>query len=486
MTRESLGLRLLVTNTGETPVRIDAIQSDDPDVGIDAPVGIELGRNGAMEVQVRFESSEPRTVDANLTVESDAPRLQVPIAGTVVARPSCVPDFGNPSTVGLTQDPSSYEESPVLATDGAGTWLAVFSSDDTLGDTIGGEFDLFFSRSTDGGVVWSPAVPLLPELAASDGERVDQRPRIVYAAGTWMVTWQSSLASDGSAAIYMSRSQDGRTFAPQVLLAMEHDDAKPAIATDGARWLIGWHAHDLLSGTVGQDGDIAFVRSDNAGETWSGVDVINQHAASDDTWDGDVALTAEGPDRFVAVWSSTYWTPSFGPDPDILFAQSDDGGATWSEAQAVSRTAADDAITDFEPAIASGDAGDTVVAWASADGSVTAVASSDGGATWLDPAAIGSFGTPDPRVSVATDGAGTFAIAWHAYVDVSGTGTEGDILGVFSTDGGQSWSAAGPLSPLAMTDADDDFAPSITTDGSVWMVAYQSANRLLGLRDVCP
>src|SRR5262245_61502166 len=47
-----------------------------------------------------------------------------------------------------------------LAGDGNGTWVAVWSSNDSLGGTTGTDYDIHFTRSTDGGLTWAAAAAL--------------------------------------------------------------------------------------------------------------------------------------------------------------------------------------------------------------------------------------------------------------------------------------------------------------------------------------
>jgi Neuraminidase (sialidase) len=49
---------------------------------------------------------------------------------------------------------------PNVITDSSGNWLAMWQSDEDLGGTAGGEFDIFFSRSTDNGATWTAAQTL--------------------------------------------------------------------------------------------------------------------------------------------------------------------------------------------------------------------------------------------------------------------------------------------------------------------------------------
>jgi hypothetical protein len=49
---------------------------------------------------------------------------------------------------------------PVAATNGSGTWVVAWHSDDTLLGTIGPDDDILFVRSTDGGLTFTDPAPL--------------------------------------------------------------------------------------------------------------------------------------------------------------------------------------------------------------------------------------------------------------------------------------------------------------------------------------
>jgi len=66
---------------------------------------------------------------------------------------------------------------PRLATDGIGTWVAVWQSTENMGGTIGTDNDIFSARSTDDGATWS-APTLVNSTAASDGTASDLSPTI--------------------------------------------------------------------------------------------------------------------------------------------------------------------------------------------------------------------------------------------------------------------------------------------------------------------
>jgi hypothetical protein len=68
---------------------------------------------------------------------------------------------------------SGFDDSPDMVTDGLGTWVAVWESNDTLGGTLSNGTHIFTSRSTDGGATWSALAVLgtegLRSRIATDG-----------------------------------------------------------------------------------------------------------------------------------------------------------------------------------------------------------------------------------------------------------------------------------------------------------------------------
>jgi hypothetical protein len=166
-----------------------------------------------------------------------------------------------------------------VVTDGSGTWLAVWSSDDTLGATIDGDTDIFFARSTDGGITWSAPAALNSNAASDTGS--DALPSLATdGAGTWIATWQSTdtLGSLGTGRdILMARSMNGgltwTSPAPVNANAatdglFEHD-LSAQIATDGTTWVVVWESGGTLGGTIDVDPDILSASSTNGGVTWS-------------------------------------------------------------------------------------------------------------------------------------------------------------------------------------------------------------------------
>ncbi|MCH7721501.1 MAG: exo-alpha-sialidase, partial [Planctomycetes bacterium] len=64
---------------------------------------------------------------------------------------------------------SGGDMQPQLTTDGQGNWVAVWDSYDDLGGTIGTDFDILVSRSTDNAATWTDPAPLNTNAASDSG-----------------------------------------------------------------------------------------------------------------------------------------------------------------------------------------------------------------------------------------------------------------------------------------------------------------------------
>src|SRR6185369_3357766 len=136
-------------------------------------------------------------------------------------------------------------------TDGAGTWVAVWQSYDSLGGTIGTDVDILTARSTDGGVTWSAPVPLNTNAAVDAGS-----------------------------------------------------DYFPQVTTDGSVWVAVWFSTDSLGGTIGGDVDILTARSTDGGITWSDPAPLDTNAAGDSGDDYSPQVTTDGHGTWLATWTS--------------------------------------------------------------------------------------------------------------------------------------------------------------------------------------
>ena len=89
------------------------------------------------------------------------------------------------------------DEVPQVATDGSGNWVAIWYSNENLGGTVGTDWDIFFSRSTDHGANWSD-VAALNSNASSDSEQDFMADISTDGAGNWVVVWDSAESLGGT------------------------------------------------------------------------------------------------------------------------------------------------------------------------------------------------------------------------------------------------------------------------------------------------
>ncbi len=267
---------------------------------------------------------------------------------------------------------------PDLVTDGTGQWLAVWSSRDSLGGTIGTDPDIVCSRSTDGGVTWSAPGPLNTN-AASDS-RLDELPQVATQAnGTWIAVWQSAdifvpgIGSDLD--IAFARSVDGGATwsAPQVLNSTATIDGmakdfSPSIAGGGVdSWVTVWHSEFGLGG-IGSDRDILYAVSSDDGGSWTAPASLKDNAAADGTAADETAVVScAGDGSCVVLWSSADGLGNtIGSDFDILYAVSSDAGGSWSAAAALGDLAGGDGNSaDFEPQVAGAGPNQWLALWTS-------------------------------------------------------------------------------------------------------------------------
>ncbi|HOJ32373.1 MAG TPA: exo-alpha-sialidase [Candidatus Hydrogenedentes bacterium] len=340
---------------------------------------------------------------------------------------------------------TGFDWDPDIGTDGNGKWIAVWYSDNTLGLDIGTDYDIFISESVDNCNSWSD--PQLLNSNAFTDSRGDLYPRILTdRQGTWIVVWQSEDTLSGtigtdSDIVFVRSTDNGNTWsATQPLHGFAAidtgNDVRPQIATDEhGTWVVTWHSNDSLGNTIGTDQDILFSRSTDNGSTWSEPRPVHANAATDSGNDSEACIATDGSGVWVVAWSSSdSLNQTIGTDRDILFVRSSDNGMTWSTVAPVNSNAAGDSGGDYLP-------------------------------------------------TVATDGQGNWVVAWRSTDSLGGTlGTEGDILYARSRDNALTWGNPKPLNINASIDSGDDSYPCLKTDrGRQWIAVWASYDTLGGL-----
>lgn len=392
---------------------------------------------------------------------------------------------------------------PQLATDGAGTWIAVWTSRDSLAGSIGGDEDILFVRSTDLGATWTEPTPLNTNASSDRGN--DRGPRLTTdGAGTWMAVWFSADDLGGTIGfdedILVSRSTDGgeNWTDPQPLNANAArdfgDDAFPQIVTDGAgTWTAVWFSDDDLGGSIGLDRDILISRSTNDGASWTAPRPLDRNADVDSE-DDSFARAAVGATSWVVIWHSEGGLKGAGRG--IVLSRSTDEGETWTEPEALTAIPADGWVRDNAPQVSTDGAGGWLVVWYSyddldgtigMDGDILVSRSTDGGVSWSGPEALNANASTDSgddyHPQVTSGGDGRWMAIWYSYDDLDGTiGFDRDILVARSRDGGATWTTPEALSAHGKNDHGDDLYPQLTTDGAgSWIAVWASTDSLGGL-----
>jgi Neuraminidase (sialidase) len=348
---------------------------------------------------------------------------------------------------------SGHDYPPAISTDGAGNWVVVWYSVENLGGIIGVDLDILVARSSDNGATWSPPAALNSNAASDSGG--DYHPALsTDGAGNWVAVWYSLETFGGTIGsdydILVSRSSDnGATWSPPAALNSNASsdigrDYYPAVNTDRAgSWMVAWESNENLSGVIGTDEDILVARSSDNGATWSPPAALNSNAASDSGGDYRATISTNGAGNWVVVWDShENLGGTIGSDFDIFVSRSDDSGTTWSTPATLNSNAGSDSGWDRHPAIGTDDLGNWVVAWYTdenlggtigTDLDILVSRSSDNGGTWSPPAALnsnaGSDAGDDYDPVISSDKAGNWVVVWDSNENLGGAiGTDYDIL----------------------------------------------------------
>ncbi|UCF07897.1 MAG: exo-alpha-sialidase, partial [Thermoplasmata archaeon] len=233
--------------------------------------------------------------------------------------------------------PTSDQVIPEIAVFGANLY-AVWQDyrDDVFG---GGDSNIYFTNSTDGGASWGDGVLNHNDIRVDDSPQgtVQEQPDMgVDFGGNIYVVWQDD--RDGDWDIYFSYSTDGGTTWGDGLLNNNdvriNDDGAGniqqnpsiAVAPSGAIYVVWQDDRD-------GDLDIYFSYSTDGGTTWgdgfqNNNDVrINDDAMGNGLGQLDPSISANSTSIFV-VWSDERNGTG---DWDIFLSYSTDGGGTWGD-----------------------------------------------------------------------------------------------------------------------------------------------------------
>ena len=148
---------------------------------------------------------------------------------------------------------------PRVESDGAGNWITVWYAQDHPGGMYGLDMDIFVSRSTDDGITWT--APTAVDTNATHDFRNDTDPKIATdRAGTWFVVWTSEIGFGGGGPyrnpkeiVFASSVDDGVSWTrPRPIdTGIDQVADSPQVATDSNGHLfVVWEAAPLLDGSI--------------------------------------------------------------------------------------------------------------------------------------------------------------------------------------------------------------------------------------------
>jgi hypothetical protein len=405
------------------------------------------------------------------------------------------------------------DEFPRIAAGQGGVWVLVWQVTGAADLGLGRDVDVVFARSSNDGATWSAPKPL-SETFAGDRAEDRQASIATDGKGTWMAVWSSTADVEGGTRrdrdIHFTVSTDNAlSWSPPRALNSNAskdwgDDGSPDVAVDATgRWVAVWESSDTLGSTKGGDRDILFATSTDTGKTWTAPDVVDAGARSDMAFDASPRVAADAMGTWLVAWSSGGAAEDReGFQRGVLLSRSEDGAATWSPPQALAGESEDDR-PDFGPRLAGDGRGRWICAWSSSDSlgdtigrdrDLLLVRSDDGGRTWTKRAPLNREAAEDSgdddTPELAVDGAGNWVAVWPSW-DRRGAsrGADADLLVAMSRDHGATWTPSATLNSNAKTDHGEDISPALATDGAgVWIAAWSStetAGEVLGLdRDI--
>ncbi len=293
----------------------------------------------------------------------------------------------------LTND-AGNSKSPSVAVSGNIIHIVWFDSRD-------GDEEIYYKRSTDGGITWSADTRL------TDCAGISQNPSVAVVGNVVHVVWFDE--RDGNAEIYYNRSADGGvTWGGDTRLTNATGNSyTPCIAVSGSNVHVAWH--DSRDGNE----EIYYKRSADGGTNW-GADVRLTNAAGNSAL---ASIAVSGNNIHIA------WQDQRDGNWEIYYCHSTDGGTTWGANTRLTNAAGNSRY----PSIAVYD-NNVHLVWADerdAHKRIWYKGSTDGGTTWSSDTRI--VNTPElsdyPSIAVSgnnihvawQDNSGTYYPRWDIY-----------------------------------------------------------------------
>lgn len=273
--------------------------------------------------------------------------------------------------VQLTIDAADDYYASIMQDSSDKIWLVWANGDPHAGN-------LLYKTSSDGGLSWSTACMLVPDVCDVSGTSLLQD-----SSGRIWIAWASG--QQGAFDIYYITSDNGGNSwsSTQRLTAYSGDDVNPSlIEVDSEVWVV------FRSNGLSADDDIWYTKTSDVGTTWSDPTQLTSNPGPN-----------RGPDAMVDS-TGKIWVAWKNRNEDISFKTSIDKGVTWSpEAELAAHPAA-----EAHPSIIEDAFGKILVFYQRYEGTnnynIVYKTTSDGGNTWSIEQLV-TTGTYDNEVPCA-------------------------------------------------------------------------------------
>jgi len=283
---------------------------------------------------------------------------------------------------------SGESEVPAIAVD-SGNHIHVVYSDNTPGNE-----EIYYKRSTNGGVSWT-----ITRLTWNSGHSNDPA-GVVDSGNTIHLVWYDR--TSGGPEIYYRRSTNGGGTWGNVrrLTWGSGSSYTPVITVDS-----GNHIHVVYSNNAPGNGEIYYKRSTDVGETWGSARRL--------TWTSGLssspAITVDSGNNIHVVWHDK--TPG---NFEIYYVRSTNGGNTWGSMRRLTWTSA----PTYSPAIAVDSSNNIHVAYGDGAHGASEIyykRSSNQGVTWpVTKRLTWNMGVSD-YPAIDTDSSDNIHLLWEDY-----------------------------------------------------------------------
>jgi Neuraminidase (sialidase) len=355
----------------------------------------------------------------------------------------------------LTNDPASSKTA-----ENSNTW-AVAARGDTVHVVWADERhstaydEIYYKRSTDGGVTWGSDVRLTNNTGRS------WCPSVAVAGDNVHVVWEDSRSGDWYDIYYRRSTDGGTTWVPEVLFPLAPRlGFEPSVAVAGDSVHVVW---DGLPNETGRPLEVYYRRSTDGGATWGGVTRLTNDS-SDYAWQPSVA--AAGANVHVAWYDGRHGPTS---PAEIYYKRSTDGGSTWESDMRLTNSIPNSQWTSIAAA-----GGSVHVVWSDVrDGGANEIyykRSTDNGATWpTSPGGDTRLTPADGKTSyfpsVATADTNVHVVWCDRRDSISGD----EVYYKRSSDGGTTW---GSDIRLTVNDDMQSRHPSVAVAGAALHVVW--------------